>query len=210
MKRVIVPHFREKKITLVGLTASDIQDFYLQELKRGSATSVIRYHANIHKALKYAVKIDLLNVNPADKIERPQKNQFVGSFYDADEISALLQASKGTRLELPVLFSAFYGLRRSEVIGLKWSAVDFEQNTLTIRHTVASCAIDGNHKRVGYRRITLELRNRGHGINHKTVQRLMRELGLFCRVIVRAQWFQQVGQCTLAAHFIAQVDFGNG
>ena len=39
-----------------------------------------------------------------------------------------------------------------------------------------------NRKRVGYRRITLELRNRGYTINHKTVQRLMRELGLFCRV----------------------------
>ena len=39
-----------------------------------------------------------------------------------------------------------------------------------------------NRKRVGYRRITLELRGRGHAINHKTVQRLMKQLGLFCRV----------------------------
>lgn len=39
-----------------------------------------------------------------------------------------------------------------------------------------------NKKRVGYRRITLELRNGGVCINHKTVQRLMKELGLFCRV----------------------------
>lgn len=39
-----------------------------------------------------------------------------------------------------------------------------------------------NKKRVGYRRITLELHNKGILINHKTVQRLMRELGLFCRV----------------------------
>ena len=39
-----------------------------------------------------------------------------------------------------------------------------------------------NRKRVGYPRITLELHNRGCRINHKTVQRLMRQLGLFCRV----------------------------
>lgn len=39
-----------------------------------------------------------------------------------------------------------------------------------------------NRQRVGYRRITLELHNRGHHINHKTVQRLMKQLGLFCRV----------------------------
>jgi len=39
-----------------------------------------------------------------------------------------------------------------------------------------------NKQRVGYRRITLELKNRGIAINHKTVQRLMKQLGLFCRV----------------------------
>ena len=46
------------------------------------ANSVIHYHANIHKALKYAVKIDLLDSNPADKVERPKKNPFMGSFYE--------------------------------------------------------------------------------------------------------------------------------
>ncbi len=39
-----------------------------------------------------------------------------------------------------------------------------------------------NRGRYGYRRITLELRNRGHVINHKTIQRLMKDLGLFCRI----------------------------
>ena len=39
-----------------------------------------------------------------------------------------------------------------------------------------------NRGRLGYRRITLELRNRGYSINHKTVQRLMKSLGLICRV----------------------------
>ena len=113
------------------------------QLQRVSASSVIHYHANIHKALKYAVKIDLIDVNPADKVERPKKDRYVGSFYDADEVNALFEAAKGTKLELPILFGAFYGLRRSEAIGLKWDAIDFEQNTITIRHTVTSCDLDG-------------------------------------------------------------------
>jgi integrase len=143
VKRVISPYFREKKTTLQGLTAKDIQEFYLKELERVSASSVIHYHANIHKALKYAVKIDLIDVNPADKVERPKKDRFVGSFYDADEVNALFAASKGSKLELPILFGAFYGLRRSEAIGLKWDAIDFEHDTITIRHTVTSCDLDG-------------------------------------------------------------------
>ena len=145
VKKIISPYFREKEITLKDLTAKDIQAFYLRELKRVSASSVIHYHANIHKALKYAVKIDLIDSNPADKVERPKKDWFVGSFYDADEVNALLEYSKGSKLELPILFGVFYGMRRSEALGLKWDAIDFQQNTITIRHTVTSCSLDGKH-----------------------------------------------------------------
>lgn len=143
VKKIVAPYFREKEVTLTNLTAKDIQEFYLRELERVSASSVIHYHANIHKALKYAVKIDLIDVNPADKVERPKKDRYVGSFYDADEVNALFEAAKGSKLELPILFGAFYGLRRSEAIGLKWDAIDFDQNTITIRHTVTSCDLDG-------------------------------------------------------------------
>ena len=143
VKKIVAPYFRKKEVTLKNLTAKDIQEFYLKELQRVSASSVIHYHANIHKALKYAVKIDLIDVNPADKVERPKKDRYVGSFYDADEVNALFEAAKGTKLELPILFGAFYGLRRSEAIGLKWDAIDFDQNTITIRHTVTSCDLDG-------------------------------------------------------------------
>lgn len=143
VKKIVAPYFLEKEVTLKNLTAKDIQEFYLSELERVSPSSVIHYHANIHKALKYAVKIDLIDVNPADKVERPKKDRYVGSFYDADEVNALFEAAKGSKLELPILFGAFYGLRRSEAIGLKWDAIDFDQNTITIRHTVTSCDLDG-------------------------------------------------------------------
>ena len=143
VKKIVAPYFREKEVTLKNLTAKDIQEFYLSELERVSPSSVIHYHANIHKALKYAVKIDLIDVNPADKVERPKKDRYVGSFYDADEVNALFEAAKGSKLELPILFGAFYGLRRSEAIGLKWDAIDFDQNTITVRHTVTSCDLDG-------------------------------------------------------------------
>ena len=66
---------QKTEVTLKNLTTKDIQDFYLSELKRVSASSVIHYHANIHKALGYAVKIDLMDVNPADKVERPKKDR---------------------------------------------------------------------------------------------------------------------------------------
>lgn len=148
VKGVIVPYFKERGIMLKQLRPIDIQAFYMEQLKRVKANSVIHYHANIHKALKYAVKIDLLDSNPADKVERPKKNPFMGSFYDSDEVEKLFEATKGTLLEIPVFLGAFYGLRRSEVLGLKWNAIDFQSNTITIKHTVTSCNLDGKHIQV--------------------------------------------------------------
>ena len=143
VKRVIAPYFRERRITLQGLTPKDIQDFYLEKLKTVSASSVIHYHANIHRALKHAVKLDLIPTSPADKVDRPKKDRFIGSFYDAGEVNKLFEVSKGTKLEFPILFGAFYGLRRSEALGLKWDAIDFENDSITIRHTVTSVTLDG-------------------------------------------------------------------
>lgn len=143
VERIIVPYFRKQSIKLVDLKATDLQDFYTKQLERVKANSVIHYHANIHKALKYAVKVDLIPSNPADKVERPKKNDFKGSYYNADEIHALLEAAQGTKLEIPILLASFYGLRRSEVLGLKWDAIDFEENTLEIKHIVTQATIDG-------------------------------------------------------------------
>ena len=143
VKVIIAPYFREKNITLKGLQAKDIQDFYQEQLNRVKASTVIHYHANIHKALKYAVKLELIDSNPADRVERPKQEKFQGSFYSSEELNDLFDAVAGTRLELAVLLGAFYGLRRSEIVGLKWEAIDFKKNTITINHTVTSCNLDG-------------------------------------------------------------------
>lgn len=143
VKNTIIPYFKPKELTLIGLQPRDIQEFYTQQLKRVKASSVIHYHVIIHRALKYAVRTDLIPTNPADKIDRPKMERFVGSFYDSDEMNSLFEAAAGTRLKLPILLGAFYGLRRSEVIGLKWDAIDFANETITIRHTVTTCNLDG-------------------------------------------------------------------
>ncbi len=61
-------------------------------------------------------------------------------------IAGHLQEKKGYYYAvLNYKLSAFYGLRRSEVLGLKWDAIDFERNTISIHHTVTSCTVDGRY-----------------------------------------------------------------
>ena len=147
IKSRIVPYFDEHHpgLMLCEITPKHIQDFYSYELReRGVTTNtVIRRHANIRKALQYAFKIGLIDNNPADRVERPKKNQFVGGFYNEKELEQLFELVKGKPIELGVILAAFYGLRRSEAIGLKWSAIDFEQKTISIRHTVTQVCVDG-------------------------------------------------------------------
>ena len=85
-------------------------------------------------------------MNPADKVDRPRKNGFQPAFYDKDEINQLLACVKGTLIETPVMLAAFYGLRRSEAVGLRWDAIDFQQNTITIQHTVIACRLNGKYE----------------------------------------------------------------
>ena len=146
MKSTIVPWFRKTGVTITELTAQDIQDFYTAQLARVKSNTVIHYHALIHRALKYAVKTDQLSVNPADKVDRPRKNGFQPAFYDKDEINQFLACVKGTLIETPVMLAAFYGLRRSEAVGLRWDAIDFHQNTITIQHTVIACRLNGKYE----------------------------------------------------------------
>ena len=108
-----------------------------------SANTVIHRHANIRKALQHAFKLGLIDTNPADRIERPKKEKFVGSAYEEDELNRLFEIVKGDPIELGVILGAFYGLRRSEALGLRWDAIDFERNTINIRHIVTNAKIDG-------------------------------------------------------------------
>ena len=143
--RIIIPYFETLNIKLKELSTEDIQEFYSAQLERVSANTVIHYHAVIHRALKYAVKIKTIQANPAANVERPKKEKFIGGFYDKKEVNVLFDIVQGNPLEVAIKLAAFYGLRREEIIGLKWNAIDFENSTLTIQHTVTECNLNGKH-----------------------------------------------------------------
>lgn len=133
----ITNYFSGKNIKLKDLKPKHIQDFYNSLYKKGlSPNTVLHYHANIRKALDIAMKLEIIPNNPADRIERPKKSQFIGDFYSIDELEKLFSACRNDAIEIVVLIASFYGLRRSEVLGLKWSSIDFEKNIITIKHKV--------------------------------------------------------------------------
>ncbi len=145
VERNLVPYFKPKKITLKNLKPKHIQDYYQHclNVEKVSPTTVIKRHANIRKALQYAFITDLIPNNPADKVQRPRKATYVGKTYSAEELEALFAVLKGDPLEEVVMLTTFYGLRREEIVGLRWSAIDFHNKKLIINHTVTQTMVDG-------------------------------------------------------------------
>ena len=148
VKKRIVPFFREMGVKLDEVTALDIESFYeycFNKLNLKGST-VQHFHANIHKAFKYAVRHNLIEANPMDKVDRPKAENFVGAFYSLEEVDRLFNAAKGDPVEFPVLMAAFYGLRRSEVMGLRWQSIDFESNTISIDHKTVQFSYEGKER----------------------------------------------------------------
>jgi len=138
--RYIKPYFTQNPVKLQRLEPQHIQSFYNGQLKNGtSASGILRQHANIRKALQHAVKMNMIPYNPADRVTLPKKQEFHANFYNAEEVNTLLSVFKNEEMYTAVLLASFYGLRRSEVLGLKWECVDFNANTLTIRDAVVRC-----------------------------------------------------------------------
>ncbi len=130
----IYPYFAEEGIYLRELTSEDIEEYYDHELSTGlSSNTVIRYHANIYTALKYATKKQLITENPMDNVERPKPTKYIANYYSAEQLEILLKISKTYDIYIAILLAAYLGLRRSEIVGLRWDCINFYQGTITIK-----------------------------------------------------------------------------
>ena len=144
VKGRLCPYFKSKKIKLIDLRPRDIQDFinylYKQKLK---GSTIAHYTSNMNTALKEAVIAEIIPSNSMDRIESVKKEVYIPEFYTDDELIELIEVIKTQKLELPLTLGIIYGLRREEILGLTWNAIDFKNKSITIRKTVGRGKYDG-------------------------------------------------------------------
>ena len=154
MENHIIPYFKETGIMLRELKPIQLEDYYWSKMKAGSKlktrealspTTIKHHHQNISKALTDAVRRGLIPNNPASAARTPKSEKFNPEFLNTKEVEDLLTLFKGSVIEVPVRLCAFYGFRRSEVLGLKWDAIDFERKTISIELTLQQ-GIGGNYE----------------------------------------------------------------
>lgn len=124
-------------VTLDDLNHSHIQAFLNSKLDRGLKGSSLKiFYLGLHSAFAYAVKMEILTQHPMDKLVVPRVDRHEAVFYNEEELAELFEVFKGHRLELIVHIAAYYGLRRCEILGLKWESIDFKKKTITIERKI--------------------------------------------------------------------------
>ena len=135
----ICPYFEESKIKLSDLEPCHIQEFYDYKIKNGTGANTIKhYQAYLHRALRDAVRTKRIKENPAnaDFLILPKVEKHIAHNYNDEQLLNLLRHVRGHELEPVVVIASYLGLRRGEIIGLKWECIDFKNKTLTILGTV--------------------------------------------------------------------------
>ena len=133
----IIPFYEPEKLKLRDITPLHIQQYINFKLKLVSPNTVRKHLWNLSKCFDSAIKQNLIVFNPVKGIDMPKKIKYMGAkYYSEKQIDELLAIIKGDVIEGIVLFAVFYGMRRSEVLGMKWNAVNFDDNTFAIKHTV--------------------------------------------------------------------------
>lgn len=141
----ILPYFDASGIRLQDVTTEVLQAYMDEKQlngrldgKGGLSPASLRRHKNIlHQTLNEAVKDKLIPANPCQFLQLPKQEKYQSRYYNIQQMQTLFDAIKNDPLYPLVKITSMYGLRRSELLGLKWDSIDFSENRLMIRHTVS-------------------------------------------------------------------------
>lgn len=133
--KIFKEYFDKRKLRLIDITDEEIKGFYEDCRAKGLKNLTLKhYNCVLRPALRKAYRDKLIPDNPFDFIEPMKKEKPKISFYDKNEMRRFFEAIRGHKLEIPFMLAAYYGFRRSEVLGLRWNAIDFEHKLISINH----------------------------------------------------------------------------
>jgi integrase len=125
------------RLKLKNLNALHLQGLYRERLDSGlSGSTVQKMHHVLHKALAQAVRWTLIPRNPADDVKAPTPTPKEMHPLSAEEARRLLDTARGDRLEALYVLAIHTGMRRGELLGLKWDDIDLENATVRVRRTL--------------------------------------------------------------------------
>lgn len=135
IEKHIKPYFGNMKIK--DMVKDDFKRYKVAKLNEGlSANTVGKLLTFMKTVLDDAIDNHIISENPAAKVKKPKKEKYKPVILSPKQLLLLLNGVKGTDMELPIMLAVFFALRRSEIIGIRWSNFDFIKMMLSITGTV--------------------------------------------------------------------------
>ncbi len=136
IKNRIVP--RLGYVKLAHLSPKLLQGYVNDLIEDGLASSTIKKAYNIIKSsLDYAVDMELISSNPVKKIQLPKPKKAEITVWELDDVQTFLKAASPHRWYAAFHLAITTGMRRGEILGLRWKDVDLEKGILYVRQTLS-------------------------------------------------------------------------
>ena len=124
-------------ITLQQLKAEHLQRYYSEKISGGlNAQTVRHHHTALHKALHTAVEWGVLSRNVADAVSSPRVQRPEMKTWCEDDVTRFLEAARPTRYYALFYTALFTGMRRSELLALRWQDIDFLFCQISVNRTL--------------------------------------------------------------------------
>jgi len=122
---------------LMQLGPEQVQRYYAEKLRSGlSPTTVRHHHMVLHNTLKKAVKWGMLARNPLDAVTPPKAQPAEMHTLDEDDVRRLLEAARSSPYHALFYTALYRGMRRSELLALRWSDVDLDLAQISVNRTL--------------------------------------------------------------------------
>ncbi|RXJ98085.1 hypothetical protein CRU98_11245 [Arcobacter sp. CECT 8986] len=148
-EKYIKPLFGNRRIDKIPSSDFTIWQNNLQEKEKLSKSSILKIRSCINSMFEDAIEENIISFNPITKVKRlneteqPKVQRIKLKPFKQEEIQKILSTAEGQNRNILACFF-FTGLRASEMIGLKWSSIDWKNNTITVREQI----VNGTHKTI--------------------------------------------------------------
>lgn len=169
------------KMAVDQITSRTLRNFYRKKLDEGlSAKSVQLYHNLMKQILDYAVEENFIEKNPTYGIKPPKHRDRKRNVWTVEETKQFLRTIEGTKYEAFYVTAIFTGMRRGELLALKWSDIDFEKGKINIQRNLARISgegliLKGLKTQHSYRQISISPYVVNILLNHKQDQDLLKK-----------------------------------
>ncbi|MFJ8857047.1 tyrosine-type recombinase/integrase [Streptomyces sp. NPDC102451] len=134
VRRYLVPHIGSKRLETLG--AADVRRMLTAVTAQASAATAKESHRVLRSALTAACREELITRNVVMLVPAPRVQSRELKPWDLEETTTFLEAARKDPLYAAFVLAVALGLRRGEVLGLRWSDIDLERRTLTVRNQI--------------------------------------------------------------------------